>query len=233
MIREKARTDTGNISSSDIIPTKVDLLQQGLVVIDRNHKQVTTNTLIVTKQFNKKHKNVLQRITNLTKKGRLKIQPSYYLDKQGKKQKYYVLDRKSFSIVVLGFTGEEAENFRVEYIEQFEKIADELLEWRKTRQDVIEPTKVANDSLAWLKLALEKEIPESRKPKFLYINIQQAITKSATGRANSERSEMSAEQLKIIQWLEVQVHDEIERLKGGGIPATSIREQILALLKGE
>ena len=233
MIREKARTDTGNISSSDIIPTKVDLLQQGLVVIDRNHKQVTTNTLIVTKQFNKKHKNVLQRITNLTKKGRLKIQPSYYLDKQGKKQKYYVLDRKSFSIVVLGFTGEEAENFRVEYIEQFEKIADELLEWRKTRQDVIEPTKVANDSLAWLKLALEKEIPESRKPKFLYINIQQAITKAATGKANSERSEMSAEQLKIIQWLEVQVHDEIERLKGVGIPATSIREQILALLKGE
>jgi len=215
------------------LPTKANLLQQQLVVIDSEHKGVTTNTLKVAEYFGKQHKNILQRINNLVKKGRLKIQPSYYLDEQGRKQKYSILDRQNFSIVVLGLTGEQAEIFRIEYVEQFEKQIAELIEWRKSRQDVIEPTNACNDAIEWLRLELLKEIPESGKPKFLYINIQKAVTKAATGNANTGREVMTSEQLRVIGWLEIQVHEEIERMRMLDVSAVKIRESILELLKAE
>ena len=213
------------------LPTKADLLQQDLVVIDDQHKSITTNTLKVSNYFGKQHKNVLRRITNLVKNSRLKIEPSKYIDERGKVQNYYILDRKNFSIVVLGFTVEQAEDFRIEYVEQFERNAAELIEWRKSRQDVIEPTKTCNDAIEWLRLELLKEIPESGKPKFLYINIQKSVTKAAAGNANTDRAVMTSEQLRIIGWLEIQVHDEIERMKTLGVSAVKIRESILELLK--
>ena len=113
-----------------------------------------------------------------------------------------------------------------------EKHLEELLEWEKTRQAVIEPTKMASDSIQWLRLELEKEIPESRKPGLLHTHIQRAITKYSTGNSNIKREVMTARQLKLVEWLEKQVHDEIERLKALGLPATEIRKQILLLLKG-
>ena len=227
-IEKEACNKTGN----NILPTKADLLHQALVVINSNHKQITTNSIKVSEVFSKRPADVNRRIVNLNKKGACKIAPNYYLDEQGRKQKYYVLDRKNFSIVVLGFTGNEAEKFRVEYVEQFEKNATELLEWRKLRQAVIEPTKMASDSIQWLRLELEKEIPESRKPGLLHTHIQRAITKYSTGNSNIKREVMTARQLKLVEWLEKQVHDEIERLKALGLPATEIRKQILLLLKG-
>jgi hypothetical protein len=78
---------------------------------------------------------------------------------------------------------------------------------------------------------LLKEIPESGKPKFLYINIQKSVTKAAAGNANTDRAVMTSEQLRIIGWLEIQVHDEIERMKTLGVSAVKIRESILELLK--
>ena len=213
------------------LPTKADLLQQDLVVIDDQHKSITTNTLKVSNYFGKQHKNVLRRITNLVKNSRLKIEPSKYIDERGKVQNYYILDRKNFSIVVLGFTGEQAEDFRIEYVEQFERNAAELIEWRKSRQDVLAPTKTCNDAIEWLRLELLKEIPESGKPKFLYINIQKSVTKAAAGNANTDRAVMTSEQLRIIGWLKIQVHDEIERMKTLGVSAVKIRESILELLK--
>ncbi len=137
------------------------------------------------------------------------------------------------SIVVLGFTGEQAEDFRIEYVEQFERNAAELIEWRKSRQDVIEPTKTCNDSIEWLRLALSKEYPNSGKVKFLYINIQSAITKAATGNARTDRATMTTTQLKLVEWQEDRVHDEIERMKSLAVSAVDIRKSILETLKGD
>jgi len=213
--------------------TKAELLEQELVVIDDQHKSVTTNSLKVADYFGKKHKNVLQRITHLIKKGRLKIQPSYYLDEQGRKQKHYILDRKNFSIVVLGMSGDKIDAFIVLYVEQFERNAAKLIEWEKSRQDVIEPTKTCNDSIEWLRLELKKEFPNSGKVKFLYVNIQKAITKTATGNANTDRATMNSTQLKLVEWQELRVHDEIGRMKALDVSAVDIRKSILETLKGD
>ncbi|MFK5948152.1 MAG: Rha family transcriptional regulator [Methylococcales bacterium] len=136
-----------NTETKILSPTKEELLNQNLVSIDSKHKAITTNTLKTAQYFGRNHKNILQRITTLIKNSRLTIQPSTYIDSRGKEQNYYILDRKNFSIVVLGFTGKKAEQFRVNYVEQFEAQAAELIEWRKTRQNTIEPTENANDAI--------------------------------------------------------------------------------------
>ena len=213
------------------LPTKENLLNKAIVEIDYQHKSITTNTLKTAEIFNKEHKNVLQRTSNLIKIGRLKVKPSFYLNKQNKPQKYYELDRKNFSIVVLGFTGEDAEAFRIKYIEQFEKNIAELIKWEKVRQAVIEPTKLANDSIEWLKKELRKQIPESSKPDRLYTHIQQAINKAATGNARTKRNAMTSNQLKMIEWLESRTKEEIERMKALDISAVEIRQSLLHTLK--
>ena len=212
-------------------PTKADLLNQPLVSIDAQHKGVTTNSLKIADYFGRRHANVLQRITNLIKSNRLSIQSVEYLDEHGQKRKYYILDRENFSKVALGFTGERAEDFRVKYVEQFEKNAAELIGWRATRQEVIEPTKACNDQIEALRLDLLKEIPESSKPKLLYLHIQQAITKSATGNSRIKRETMTAEQLEKVRGLESFTQTEIERLRGLEVPATEVRTRVLDAIK--
>ncbi len=157
------------------LPTKSQLLEQSLVAIDNEHKNVTTNTLKVSEYFGKQHKNILQRINNLVENSRLKIQPSKYIDDRGKEQTYYILDRKNFSVVVLGFTGEQAEVFRIEYVDQFEKQIAELSEWRKTRQTVIEPTKICNGSIEWLELRTCEEIERMKALKLPATEIRESI----------------------------------------------------------
>ena len=216
---------------ADTLPTNTELLAGDLTSIDSSHKFITTNSLKVAKHFGKRPSNVNQKIRRLLKNGRLKIKPSYYLNQQGKQQIYYPLSRDQFLQVVFGFTGDKAEQFHADFIQLFNQQEAELNEWRKSRQSVIEPTKIANNSIEWLRLELIKEIPESRKSSFLYINIQTSITKAATGNGRTDRAEMNAEQLKLVEWLELRTREEIERMKILGISAVNIRQSILDTLK--
>lgn len=213
------------------LPTNTELLAGDLTSIDPSHKFVTTNSLKVAKHFGKRPSNVNQKIRRLLRSGRLKIKPSYYLNQQGKQQIYYPLNRDQFLQVVFGFTGDKAEQFHADFIQLFNQQEAELNKWRKSRLSVIEPTKIANNSIEWLRLELIKEIPESRKPSFLYINIQTSITKAATGNGRTDRAEMNAEQLKLVEWLELRTREEIERMKILGISAVNIRQSILDMLK--
>ncbi|MDX2426150.1 MAG: Rha family transcriptional regulator [Cycloclasticus sp.] len=213
------------------LPNKADLQQTNIVNVDQHHKRITTNSLQVAKHFDKRPSNVNQRIASLVKRGRLKVKPSYYLNKQGKQQKYYELNRDHFLLVVLGFTGDKADGYKADFIQLFNQVEEDAKQWQAHRQNVIEPTKTCNDSTARLILELKKEIPESRKPELLYNHIQKAVNKAATGNANTKRAEMNSEQLKLVKWLEVRVHEEIERMRALNVSAVDIRQSILDTLK--
>jgi Rha family phage regulatory protein len=45
---------------------------------------------------------------------------SEYKDKSGKKNKEYIMNRKGFALIAMGFTGEKALEFKKQYIESFE-----------------------------------------------------------------------------------------------------------------
>jgi len=214
--------------------TKSDLFSKSLAVIDNQHKKITINTRSIALEVGKRNGDLNKKIRYLIKKGLIdegKLSPTYYTDSSSRKQKSYNLDEETALQLVMSLSGTKAELLHKKIAMSFTLMKAELYEWKKSRQDVIEPTKTCNDAIEWLRLELLKEIPESGKPKFLYINIQKAVTKAATGNANTDRSVMTSEQLRIIGWLEIQVHDEIERMKTLDFSAVKIRESILELLK--
>jgi len=216
---------------SDNLPTKEQLQKTSLVDIDRLHTKVTANTLQVAEHFGKRHGNVLKRIAVLTKRGRLQMELSYYLNQQGKQQKYYELNRDQFLLVVLGFTGEKADGFKADFIKLFNDQEAELIYWKGERSTSKNITNQADDQIHRLQKALSNVIPASKRCTLLFVHIQQNITKAATGSAKTQRDAMTAEQLNRINVLEGRVNAEIDRLMLAGVDPVTIRNDVIAMLK--
>jgi Rha family phage regulatory protein len=215
------------------LPTKADLLKTDIVAIDQHHKKVITSTVQIADHFGKRHSNVIRRLTALIEIGLLKIEPSYYINLQAKKQKYYELNRDQFLLMVMGFTGKKSEQFKANFIKLFNQQEAELRQWQTGRLIATDTTKQANDHIHWLQNKLADVVPSSRRCTMLFIHIQQAITKAATGSAKTKREMMTACQLFQVGELEQQVRKIIERLRRGGIDAEKIRDDTMAMIKAK
>lgn len=80
-------------------------------LIETKGNSITTTSLIVAEKFKKRHDDVLRKIDNLIKNddgGRLNFTESSYVNSQNKEQKMYDMNRRTFSILVMGFTGKKA-----------------------------------------------------------------------------------------------------------------------------
>lgn len=81
-----------------------------------------TNSLLVAQKFEKNHKNVIQSIKNIISSAENSAQYYHltsYKDSSGKSNPMYIMNEMGFSILALGFTGEKAMKFKVEFVEQF------------------------------------------------------------------------------------------------------------------
>ena len=185
----------------------------------------------VAAHFNKRPSEINRRIDMLGKRGLCRTVPSYYLNQQGKRQKYYELNRDQFLLLVMGFTGEKADQFKADFIRLFKHQEEELIQWRQRRHVASHATKQANDQAYLLQKDLTKVIPNSKRCTMLFIHIQQAITKAVTGSAKTERSKMTAEQLNQIGLLEQRVQANIERLRKAGISPEKIRDDVLVMTR--
>jgi Rha family phage regulatory protein len=213
------------------LPTKTELLEVSIVAIDPLHKKVITNTIQLANHFLKRPSEINRRITLLSNKGLCRIAPSYYLNQQGKKQKYYELNRDQFLLVVMGFTGSKADQFKSDFIQLFNQQEAELRQWQTGRLVSTDTTKQANDQINLLRNKLAETIPTSRRCTMLFIHIQGAITKRATGKANTKRDAMTACQLLEVGNLEQRVEAQIEKLSHEGLPAVHIRDEVIAMIK--
>ena len=90
----------------------------------------TTLSTQVAEYFGKRHDNVIRDIRNLIESapslGLLNFEESYYKSEQGKKQPCYRMDRKGFVLLAMGFTGEKALQFKIAYIDAFDRMEEEL-----------------------------------------------------------------------------------------------------------
>lgn len=88
------------------------------------------DSLFVAQSFEKEHFHVLRDIAKITdtKSGlseefRLSNYGlSYYLNAQGKKQPYYNMTRDGFTMLVMGYTGQKAMQFKEMYIKRFNEM---------------------------------------------------------------------------------------------------------------
>ncbi|NEZ91979.1 hypothetical protein EXM69_08465 [Clostridium botulinum] len=96
----------------------------------QNGQPVVTSKKIAG-DFDKEHKSVIRNVENLLNE--ISAQnctnlfiPSTYKDSYGREQKEYLLTRDGFSLLVMGFTGAKALQWKLKYIEAFNKMEEML-----------------------------------------------------------------------------------------------------------
>ena len=112
------------------------------------HRQALTTSLKVAEYFEKEHKHVLEAIRNLIRdlsKAHKSAIPSHYFieseytfEQNGRKLKMYLMNRDGFTLLAMGFTGEKALKFKLDYIQAFNAMEQKLVElnseqWREVR----------------------------------------------------------------------------------------------------
>ena len=148
---------------------------ENLVEIKNN--QVITSSRQVAECFGKEHKNVLRDIENIIIQGGMlnfehtqMFYKTTYTNKQNKQQyPIYLMNRDGFSLLVMGFTGKEALQWKIKYIEAFNAMEQELLQSKKQLPNFDDPVAAAR---AWAdaveaRRQAQKQI-EADKPKVLF-----------------------------------------------------------------
>ena len=101
------------------------------LVIMRDRQAVTTS-LQVAKVFNKKHKHVIEAINNKIQSAEnsADYQKMFvvgtYKDSQGRTYPMYYMNRDGFTFIAFGFTGAKADQFKLKYIDAFNRMEKQL-----------------------------------------------------------------------------------------------------------
>ena len=113
------------------------------IILSTQNGEPVASSRDVAKRFGKEHRNVMRDIENLMSEGVLKIEQtplffkSEYTHPQNH-QKYpmYLMNRDGFSLLAMGFTGKEAVQWKLKYIEAFNQMEKQLAAQHKEQRAV-------------------------------------------------------------------------------------------------
>ena len=147
-----------------------------LVTVSRNNAVVSS--LMVAEHFHKRHDHVLRNVeillNNLPKIGDVKhlFFKTTYIDAKGEKRPMYYMNRDGFSLLVMGFTGQAAMEWKLKYIAAFNKMESIIserrtIEWQNTRRTGIIARKNETDVIK--QLAEYAKTQGSKHSQMLYM----------------------------------------------------------------
>ncbi|ENP7024160.1 Rha family transcriptional regulator [Campylobacter coli] len=123
---------------------------------------VYTTSLSVAEVFNKNHKNIIRKINEFPKDNftKLNFELSKYIDSTGRILPCYKITRDAFSLLVMGFTGEKAYKWKVEFIKVFNEMEKRLrnIEYEKHDKLAFRQSLGYKSQLAQQKQKYENEI---------------------------------------------------------------------------
>ena len=189
----------------------------------QNQEMITTSSRQVAEMFEKEHKNVIRDIEKLSREIGSNLSLSYFIlsdykDSMNRNQTEYLLTRDGFSLLAMGFTGEKALKWKLEYIRAFNEMEAELRRlYNERKQWEIEREKgklirhVLTDTI-------KMKITDSPHKRFMYPNYTKLIYKTLFGKPFKELQEefgvkpkeslrdyLTAEQLKDVENMEMLV----------------------------
>lgn len=91
-----------------------------------------TTSLIVAEQFSKNHAHVMRDIRDIIGQAGDKskigfmFHQSTYADKYGREKPMYLITRDGFSLLAMGFTGAKALQFKLKFIDAFNRMEAEI-----------------------------------------------------------------------------------------------------------
>lgn len=101
--------------------------------------EVVTTSLRVAEVFGKRHTHVLEKIGQLLnepKNGLVNMfKKSSYIDAKGEHRPMYYINRDGFSLLVMGFTGRKALDWKLKYIEAFNQM-EKYINFRKADKQI-------------------------------------------------------------------------------------------------
>ncbi|EJE0136262.1 Rha family transcriptional regulator, partial [Campylobacter coli] len=123
---------------------------------------VYTTSLSVAEVFNKNHKNIIRKINEFPKDNftKLNFELSKYIDSTGRILPCYKITRDGFSLLVMGFTGEKAYKWKIEFIKVFNEMEKRLrnIEYEKHDKLAFRQSLGYKSQLKQQKLKYENEI---------------------------------------------------------------------------
>ena len=145
---------------------------KNLNLVSINNNQVVVSSRQVADNFGKQHKDVLESIRGIlaAENSATKFFYESTFTNRGKQYPEYLMNRDGFSLLVMGFTGEKALEWKVKYINAFNAMEQEL------RNKELEKPKQANErdkamllnaqsrqATLFMKLSERSSIPEFKR----------------------------------------------------------------------
>lgn len=170
-----------------------------------NDRMITTSR-IVADTFNKRHDHVLRDIDNI-KKDVLNFGEMFFEteapDSYGRQQRIYEMTRDGFTLLTMGFTGSEALQWKVKYLEAFNTMESF---WNSPEQIMARAHRIAEQTIASLEQKLQQKDfqIEAQKPKVLFAD---AVETSKTSILVGELAKIICQngyqigQKRLFQWL--------------------------------
>lgn len=93
-------------------------------------QQAVTSSLQVAETFEKEHKNIMRDIDKLLESGGSKLSREMFAtgayENRGKQYPMYYMNRDGFTLLAMGFTGDKALQFKLQYIKAFNEMEDQV-----------------------------------------------------------------------------------------------------------
>lgn len=123
-------TQLSTFNKQNFNDTKIGAVAQNLVM-QNEWGAIITTTLRIAELFEKRHFHIIRDIEKLKQQLPKEFNESNfgrvdYTDTKGEKRPMYTLTRDAFSLLVMGFTGEKALQWKLKYIEAFNAMEKEL-----------------------------------------------------------------------------------------------------------
>lgn len=168
--------------------------------------RMLTDSRIVAETFGKDHRHVLRDIDNIKKDvsnfGQMFFETEAP-DSYGRLQRVYQMTRDGFSLLAMGFTGSDAMEWKLKYLEAFNKME---AFWNSPEQIMARAHRIAEQTIASLEQKLQQKDfqIEAQKPKVLFAD---AVETSKTSILVGELAKIICQngyqigQKRLFQWL--------------------------------
>lgn len=194
------------------------------LVLLKNDEAVC-DSLEVSKKFNKVHRNVTRDIDNLIAQNcavKSMFYASSYKADNGQTYRKYFMNRDGFSLLVMGFTGKEALDWKIKYINAFNEMEKFILEkqskaWIETRYQGKLTRKSETDTIKQLVEYAEQQ--GSKNANKLYIVYSKLANKTAGVTSRDEATITQLNNLSLVENI-------ILRIIGAGILADKHYKEI-------
>ena len=175
--------------------------------------QALTTSLKVAEYFEKPHNDILKSIRSLIedveglgeKSQSSMFEESTYINQQNKLQPMYLMNRDGFTLLAMGFTGKKALQFKLKYIQAFNKMEQALIKILTEHKTLRDSTKKGyrklTDSIKANVIPVARANGSKTADRFFYINGANVLN-AAVGCPPYSRDDLSVTQLNMLDQLQ-------------------------------